>query len=168
MAKDETDLMALLRQLDDPEWLEWPSDYSHGKAAASLKSLASRLEKAFGTHCPVEGNNQDSSEYGRVEVPATATVCGTKITVCVSKFEPLALVTADNPGAYLGLGEAQALGDLDGRDLATVQRAVHDAGFIAMPEELLNHRYDGPSRLPRLSGEPHRPPSWWDRFFGFF
>jgi hypothetical protein len=85
----------------------------------------------------------------------------------VSKFEPLALVTADNPGAYLGLDEAQALGDLDGRDLATVQRAVDDAGFVAVPEELLNRRYDGPSRLPRR-GEPHWQPSWWDRFFGFF
>jgi hypothetical protein len=167
VATNESDLVALLRRLDDPEWLERPSDYSDSKAAASLKRLATGLENALGTHCPVEGDNQDSSEYGRVEIPATATVRGMRIVVCVSKFEPLALVTADNPGAYLDLDEAQALGDLDGGDLATVQRAVHDAGFVAMPEELLNRRYDGPSRLPSWSGE-QRPPSWWDRFFGYF
>ncbi|MGI5233602.1 hypothetical protein [Actinoallomurus sp. CA-142502] len=168
MATDESDLVALLHRLDDPEWLEWPSDYSNSKAAASLKRLASGLESAFDTRCPAEGNNQDSSEYGRVEIPAPATVRGTRIIVCVSKFEPLALVTAENPGAYLGLDEAQALGDLDGKDLAKVQRAVHDAGFVAVPEELLDRRYDGQSRLFRLGREPHGQPSWWDRFFGFF
>jgi hypothetical protein len=165
---DESGLMALLRRLDDPEWLEWPSDYSNSKAAAFMRRLASDLESAFGTHCPAEGDSQDSSEYGRVEIPAEMTVCGTRIIVCLSKFHPLALVTADNPGAYLGLDEAQSLGDLDGRDLATVQRAVQDAGYVAVAEEFLNRRYDGPSRLPRFGREPHWQPSWWDRFFGYF
>jgi hypothetical protein len=121
VTKDESDLVALLRRLDDPEWLERPSDYSNSKAAASLKRLVSGLESAFGAHCPAEGNSfQDGSEYGRVEIPATATVYGTRIIVCLSKFAPLALVAADNPGAYLGLDDAQALGDLDSRDRATV------------------------------------------------
>lgn len=168
VAEDETELMALLRRLDDPEWLEWPSDYSNSKAAASMKRLVSGLESAFGTQCPSEGDNQDSSEYGRVEIPATATVCGARIIVCLSKFEPLALVAADNPGAYLGLDDAQALGDLDAGDLARVQRAVQDAGYVVVPEEILNRRYDGPSRLDWASYEPHRGPSWWDRFFGTF
>ncbi|MFE5893989.1 hypothetical protein ACFQ6E_34285 [Streptomyces sp. NPDC056462] len=54
---------------------------------------------------------QDSSEYGRVTVPADASVCGTRIVVCVSKFGSLALVCADNPGAFLGTGEVQAEGE---------------------------------------------------------
>jgi hypothetical protein len=49
-------------------------------------------------------------------------VCETRIIVCLSKFEPLAMNAADNPGAYLGLDDAQALGDLDNRDLARVPR----------------------------------------------
>ncbi len=159
--------MALLRRLDAPGWLEWPSDYSKRKATASLRRLASGLESAFGTRCPAEGDNEDTSEYGRVEVPASATVCGTRIIVCLSKFQPLALVTAENPGAYLGLDEARALGDLDGGDLATVRRVVHDAGLVAVPEELLNRRYDGPSRHPRFDRGPDWQPSWCDRFFGY-
>lgn len=156
--------MALLRQLDDPEWLEWPSDYSNSKAAASLKRLVADLESAFGAECPAEGNSQDSSEYGRVEIPAPATVCGTRIIVCLSKFEPLAMIAADNPGAYLGLDDAQALGDLDGRDRASVQRVIQGAGYVVVPEELLDRRYDGQSQILLSSGEP----SWWDRFFGYF
>jgi hypothetical protein len=50
----------------------------------------------------------------------------------------------------------------------TVQRAVQDAGYVAVPEELLNRRYNGPGRLAWLSREPHRQPSWLDRFFGYF
>lgn len=168
MTKDEADLMVLLRRLDDPEWLEWPPDYSNSKAAASLKHLVSDLESAFGTECPAEGNTQDSSEYGRLEIPATATVCGTRIIVCLSKFEPLAMIAAENPGAYLGLDEAQALGDLDGRDRASVQRVVQDAGYVVVPEELLSRRYDGQSLTLLSSREAHRQPSWWDRFFGYF
>jgi hypothetical protein len=167
VTKDESDLMALLRRLDDPEWLEWPADYSNSKAAASLKRLVSGLESVFGARCPAEGDGQDTSEYGRVEIPAPATVCGTRIVVCLSKFEPLALVAADNPGAYLGLDEAQALGDLDGGDLGSVHRVVQDAGYVAVPEDLLNRRYDGPW-LPSLSRGTGRQPSWWDRFFGYF
>jgi hypothetical protein len=73
-----------------------------------------------------------------------------------------------NPGAYLGLDEAQALGDLDGRDRASVQRVVQGAGYVVVPEELLDRRYDGQSQILLSSREPHRQPSWWDRFFGNF
>lgn len=54
-----------------------------------------------------EQDTQDSSEYGRATVPAEATACGTRIVVCVSKFGSLALVCAENPGAFLGTQDAQ-------------------------------------------------------------
>jgi hypothetical protein len=160
----EADLVALLRELDDPEWLEWPRDYDRGAAGALFGDLVSRLEDDFATRCATERDTQDSSEYGRVTVPADATVCGTRIVVCVSKFGSLALVCADNPGAFVGTGEAQAEGELDAADLSRVNRALAHLGYAIVPEELLECDYDGPSRLP---GHVQRP-SWWHRFFGSF
>ncbi|MFD5258841.1 hypothetical protein ACFWM5_39275 [Streptomyces bobili] len=148
MTGNETDLLALLRGLDDPEWLEWPRDYDRGEAAVLLGRLVLRLEGDFAARCRAEQDTQDSSEYGRVVVPAEATVCGTRIMVCASKFGSLALVCADNPGAFLGTEEARAEGELDAADLAQANRALADLGYVVVPEELLECDHEGPSRLP--------------------
>jgi len=167
MAESEPDLMTLLRQLDDPEGLERPTGYNSGETAVPFGRLVSALEGDFGTSCTAERDTQDSSEYGRVTVPAEATVCGTRIVVCVSKFGSLALVSADNPGAFFGTEDARAAGDLDAGDLAKVEQALIDLGYVVVPEELLNLRYDGGSRLRPWDSTPWQP-CWWDRFFGFF
>ncbi|MGW8882063.1 hypothetical protein, partial [Streptomyces mirabilis] len=122
------------------------------------------LEGDFGAHCTAEQDTQESSEYGRVIVPGDAAVCGTRIVVCVSRFGSLALVCADNPGAFLGTGDAQAEGELDGADLDKVDRALTELGYVVVAEEILELDYDVPSRLPRHVERP----SWWHRFFGFF
>jgi hypothetical protein len=164
MTESGADLLALLRGLDDPEWLEWPQYYNRAEAAALFSGLVSRLEGDFAARCTAEEDTQDSSEYGRVVVPADATVCGTRIVVCVSKFGSLALVCADNPGAFLGTEDAQAEGALDGVDLAKVNRALVELGYAVVAEEVLERDYDGPSRLPSHVQRP----SWWHRFFGIF
>ncbi|MDX3866312.1 hypothetical protein [Streptomyces europaeiscabiei] len=164
MTENGADLLALLRGLDDPEWLEWPQHYNRAEAAALLRGLVSRLEGDFAARCTAEQDTQDSSEYGRVVVPADATVCGTRIVVCVSKFGSLALVCADNPGAFFGTEDAQAEGALNGVDLAKVNRALVDLGYVVVAEEVLELDYDGPSRLPSHVQRP----SWWHRFFGIF
>ncbi|MEV0035279.1 hypothetical protein [Streptomyces sp. NPDC050804] len=164
MTVSEEDLLALLRELDDPERLEWPRHYDRGANAVLLGRLVSRLEDDFAVRCTSERDTQESSEYGRVVVPAEATVCGTRIVVCVSKFGSLALICAENPGVFLGTDEAQAEGELDAADLAKVHRALVDLGYVVVPEELLECDYDGPSRLPRLVQRP----TWWQRFFGYF
>ncbi|MGW1468592.1 hypothetical protein ACWCPT_30130 [Streptomyces sp. NPDC002308] len=164
MTEGEADLLVLLRELDDPEWLEWPQHYDRGEAAVRFSALVARLEKDFAARCTAERDTQDSSEYGRVVVPGDATVCGTRIVVCVSKFGSLALVCADNPGAFLGTDDARAEGELDSADLARVNRALAELGHVAVPEELLESDYDGPSRLPSHVQRP----AWWHRFFGIF
>jgi hypothetical protein len=160
----EADLLALLREVDDPEWLEWPRDYDRAQAGVLFDGLVARLEDGFSARCATERDAQDSSEYGRVTVPADATVCGTRIVVCVSKFGSLAVICADNPGTFLGTEEAQAEGELDPEDLGKVDRALADLGYAVVPEELLESDYDGPSRLPWHVQRP----SWWHRFFGSF
>jgi hypothetical protein len=162
--QNEADLLALLRELDDPEWLEWPRSYDRTAAADRLVRLTARLEAAFAVSCVNERDAQDSSEYGRVVVPAHVTNCATRIVVCVSKFGSLAVICAENPGAFLGAADASAEGALDPADLAKVDRAVTDVGYTVIPEELLESDYDGPSRLPWHV----KRPSWSDRFFGTF
>ncbi len=166
VTESEADQLALLRELDDPQWLEWPQNYDRGESAVRFGALVARLEVDFAARCAAttEQEKQDSSEYGRVTVPGDATVCGTRIVVCVSKFGSLALVCADNPGAFLGTQEAQAGGELDSADLARVNQALVGLGYVVVAEELLESEYDGPSRL-----HPHvHRPTWWNRFFGYF
>ncbi|MFD4656347.1 hypothetical protein ACFWP2_12040 [Kitasatospora sp. NPDC058444] len=86
MTESGADLLALLRDLDDPQWLEWPAGYDRNAVAARFGELVVRLESDFTVRCGAERDTQDSSEYGRVVVPAEATACGTRIVVCVSKF----------------------------------------------------------------------------------
>lgn len=116
--------------------------------------LVDQLVEDFPARCTAEQDTQDSSEYGRVVVPGEATACGTRIVVCVSKFGSLALVCADNPGAFFGTNEAQTEGALDAADLAKVNRALIELGYVVAAEELLESDYDGPSRLPRHVQQP--------------
>ena len=164
MTESGADLPALLRELDDPDWLEWPQHYNRAGTAALFSGLVSRLEDDFAARCTAEQDTQDSGEYGRVVVPADATVCGTRIVVCVSKFGSLALVCADNPGAFFGTEDAQSQRELDGVDLARVKRVLAELGYTVVAEEVLERDYDGPSRLPSHVQRP----SWWHRFFGVF
>uniref|UniRef100_UPI003F496659 hypothetical protein n=1 Tax=Streptomyces chartreusis TaxID=1969 RepID=UPI003F496659 len=164
VTEDKEDLVALLRELDDPEWLERSRDYDRGEIGALFNVLVARLEDDFAAPCVSERDTQDSSEYGRVTVPADATVCGTRIVVCVSKFGSLALVCADNPGAFLGTGEAQAEGELDAADLDKAMGTLANLGYAIVPEELLECDYTGPSQLPWHVQRP----TWWHRFFGSF
>ncbi|WP_237531948.1 hypothetical protein [Streptomyces sp. SID8352] len=157
--------MELLHRLDDPACPETPTDYNAADAAASFSRLSIQIASHFSTPCGIDRDIQDSAQYGRIEVPGEATVCGARIVALVSKFKPLAMVAADNPGAFLGTDEAQAEGELDANDLEKVEQALAESGYITIPEELLERSYDGPTLLRfHGSGEP----SWWDRFFGSF
>ncbi|MEE1769475.1 hypothetical protein PUR34_15315 [Streptomyces sp. JV185] len=82
----------------------------------------------------------------------------------MSKFGSLALVCADNPGAFLRTEEAQAEGQLDGADLAEVNRALAELGYAVVAEELLESDYDRRSQPPWHVQRP----TWWARFFGSF
>ncbi|WP_372351088.1 hypothetical protein [Streptomyces sp. KL116D] len=159
----ETELLALLRELDDPERLEKPLYYDRAATGLTFSRLIRRLEADFGSPCESERDTQDSSQYGRIHVPADATICGTRIVVCVSKFGSLAEVCADNPGAFLGTDEARDEGALDPADLATVEEALTELRYVSVPEELLESDYTGPSALERFAARP----TWWTRFFGF-
>ena len=47
----EADLLMLLRELDDPEWLERPRSYDRRAAADRFARLTARIEIDFATSC---------------------------------------------------------------------------------------------------------------------
>ncbi|WP_161355171.1 hypothetical protein [Streptomyces sp. SID3343] len=81
----------------------------------------------------------------------------------MSNFGSLAMVAAENPGAYLDTDDARGEGVLDVGDLATVERALIVTGYVVVSEELLHTLYDGPAPLRK---DERWPPTWWDRYFG--
>ncbi|WP_439680904.1 hypothetical protein [Embleya sp. MST-111070] len=164
MVNDDADVIALLRRLDDGEHPCVPQEYDEHGIAVMLDRLVSRLEADFATRCPVECYHGNTVEYARVVVPSEVTVCGTRIVVSVSNFGSLAMVAADNPGAYLGTDEARHEGALDAGDLTTAERALLDTGYVVVSEELLHTPYDGPATLRK---DKRWPPTWWDRYFGY-
>lgn len=87
-----------------------PLHYERAAVGLKFGRLVRRLAADFGASCESERDTQNSSEYGRVHVPADATVYGTRIVVCVNKFGSLAEVCADKPGAFLGTDEAHEEG----------------------------------------------------------
>lgn len=164
MTSSESDLLALLRELDDPVHLEWPQGYDRRACAEPFRRLVARLEQDFAVRCELEQDTQDSSEYGRIHVPAAVLKGGSRLVVCLSKFGNLALICADNPGAFLSTAEAIEEGELHADDLVKVDQALRELGYVVVPEELLTRDYEGPSKQS-LDGER---PDWWARFFGYF
>ncbi|MFF5933405.1 hypothetical protein [Streptomyces sp. NPDC012508] len=65
----DTELLALLRELDDPERLERPLHYDSAATGLAFGGLVRRLEADFETPCESEWDTQDSSEYGRARPP---------------------------------------------------------------------------------------------------
>ena len=151
-----------LRELDDPDHLERPADFDPAAAAARFAALVSRLDDAFRCSCPATGDEEDSSAYGRVDVPAASTGTGAQLVVCLSAFGSLATVSVENPGAY-DAEETAAL--LDPQDADRVHAALDDLGFVVVDEAELWRPYDGPSEF--LVGGGHGG-TWWTRFFDWF
>ncbi|WP_433341370.1 hypothetical protein [Streptomyces sp. CA-253872] len=155
-------MKALLRALDDPEHVERPRGFDTNAEAYRARLLAERLGSAFGTSCAADLDEQDSSAFGRVTVPAAATRAGERIVLCLSAFGRLALVCADNPGAYCGTEDARRSGALDPADLRAVAGVLGGLGYVVVPEELVEEAYGGQVRC--LSERP----TWRDRYFGTF
>lgn len=58
MVMSETELLALLRELDDPERLERPLNYDRAASALAFGGLVGRLKAHFGVQCEFEQDTQ--------------------------------------------------------------------------------------------------------------
>ncbi len=152
------DTWALLRELDDPDYLEHPRGYHHGAARARFNQLAAQLDQRFDCVCAVDRHVEDASHHGVIVIPAAATISGDHITVTVSNFGDLVAVTLGNPGTY-SEDEEDVLFDRD--DRRRIEDELRALGYRAISEHLLWNTYDGVSNLREHT------PSWWTRFFDY-
>ncbi|MEU6227973.1 hypothetical protein [Streptomyces sp. NPDC047042] len=162
MPLEERRTWALLRQLDDPEHLEFPRGYDHAATRALFEQLASRLGRRFQCACSVDRGVEDASHHGTIVIPHGSTVSGEHITVTVSNFGNLAAVTLGTPGSY-DEGEDNIL--FEKADQQRIDDELEALGYISVSEHLLWTPYDGVSELgPQCS---KYPPRWWTRFFDY-
>ncbi|MGW1374410.1 hypothetical protein ACWD6P_09040 [Streptomyces sp. NPDC002446] len=163
MPLDDQPAWALLRELDDPDYMEVPRGYDHTATRARFDQLAARLNQRFQCTCTVDRQVQDASHHGTIVLPATATDSAEHITVAISNFGNLAAVTLGNPGSYDEEEEQELFEDTDRHRVDDELRAL---GYIPVSEHLLRTRYDGASDLVSYY-PPEHPPTWWMRFFDY-
>ncbi|MFJ9775540.1 hypothetical protein ACIRVF_30565 [Kitasatospora sp. NPDC101157] len=160
MPLDDQHIWALLRDLDDPDRMEFPPIYDHAPTRARFDQLAERLDRRFRCTCSVDRGVQDANHHGTIVIPASATASGDHITITVSNYGNLVAVTLGNPGSYDEEEENILFETADRRPIDDELEAL---GYIAISEHLLWTDYDGVSNL----GTYFEPRTWWDRFFDY-
>ncbi|MER6015969.1 hypothetical protein [Streptomyces bluensis] len=163
MPLDDQSTWALLRQLDDPQHMEFPRGYDPGATRARFEQLAARLDARFQCTCTVDRQVQDASHHGTIVIPATAADSAEHITVTISNFGDLAVVTLGNPGSYNKEEERELF---HATDRLRVEEELEALGYTVISEHLLWTRYDGVSGLVSYY-PPEHPPTWWIRFFDY-
>ncbi|MFI7598986.1 hypothetical protein [Actinoplanes sp. NPDC049681] len=158
MLADDAQLWQLLHSLDDPDHLEFPANYDHHRARARFNALAERLDRDFNCQTDVDRNAQDASFHGRIDIPAAATATGERLVIVISNFGDLAVLAVENPGVW---DAEEAASVLNPDDNNRIHRALHDLGYVAVPEGPLWKRYDGPGGV--LASDA----SWWNRYFDY-
>ncbi|WP_199924645.1 hypothetical protein [Streptomyces sp. WM6386] len=157
------DLLDALDRLPGPEHLEFPYGYDHERAGFMRSVLLDRLSREFGQPCRGV-SRQDASAYFGIHVPAAATDAGVALSVDLSNFGDLALVTAADGGTECALTEAER---------RIIESALSDLGYVRVPQRLLLRPYDGVSGLagwyPEVDwdGSPNDPVTWETRFFSY-
>ncbi|WP_267246123.1 hypothetical protein [Streptomyces sp. PR69] len=165
MPLDDQPSWALLRELDDPDHLEFPRGYNHTASRARFNQLAHRLNLRFDCICTVDRGVQDASHHGTIVIPDAATVSVEHITVTVSNFGSLAAVSLGNPGSY---DEEEEREFFQSADRYRIDAELKALGYVAISPHLLWTRYDGVSQLASSCPRPpEHPPTWWTRFFDY-
>lgn len=158
--------MALLRSLDWAEGVEYPPGYDHAATRERFEELVRKLGDAFACKCTADRGIQDSTRHADAEIPPQVTQCGVQLTVSISNFGGLAVVSAERPGVYLDLDEAQALGAVHPADRGKVESVLLDLGYTIIPESLLHETYNGVN--PVFLNLPSKyPATWWLRYFDY-
>ena len=153
---DRQRLWALLRKLDASGDAEFPRNYNPTTTRTRFNKLVADVEGEFACTCVVERDVQDASHHGRITIPVAATASADFITVIVSNFGDLALVTLGNPMSY---DEEETEYLFDSTDLGRITGILSELGYIVVPEHLTWADYDGALKLRSHAR------SWFDRFF---
>ena len=163
MPLDDQAAWALLRALDDPLDVEYPRDYNYAATRARFERLAALLDQRFDCTCDVDRHIQDASHHGVIVIPATATASIEHITITISNFGSLAVVSLGNPGSYDKEEEHELLHPEDRR---RIEDGLQALGYLVIPEHILWNDYDGGRDLGSRYSPQHRL-TWWNRFFDY-
>ena len=158
---DGEPMWSLLRSLDDPDHLEFPSYFDHDATRQLFDGLVHRLDAALACRTEADRDVEDASLHARVSIPAAATETGETLVVCVSNFGRLATVAVTNPGAWSQDEFEERLAEAMRLDYG----ALDSLGYQVVPEAALWKEYDGPSALAAL--DARHGPTWWTRFFDY-
>jgi hypothetical protein len=163
MPPDNQRAWVLLRELDDPNYLESPRGYDHAAVRARFNELTIRLNRTFDCTCEVDHDVQDASYHGTITIPDSATASSDHITVIVSNFGNLIAVTLGNVGDYDADEEGELLHP-DDKD--QIDHMLEDLGYVAISQHLLETAYDGTNESLKAA-YPGREPTWWIRYFDY-
>lgn len=173
------DWPAMLLALDEPispsshqgpgqgDGLEVPRDFDYGAAKSRFDRLAARLSGAFGSVCD-HGQPQDSACFGSIWIPAEATRTRAKHTrepfaveVLVSSFGGLATYRALN----VTWGQVVPVHQDDAR---RIEEALVGLGYLVVPMDVLDTRYDGPNGWV-FGSSPYEKTdaTWFIRYFDY-
>ncbi|MGX1955891.1 hypothetical protein ACWIGY_37040 [Streptomyces anulatus] len=115
----------------------------------------------FQCTCTVDRQVQDASHHGTVVIPATAADSAEHITVTISNFGNLAVVTLGNPASY---NEEEEHELFHATDRLRAGEELEALGCTVISEYLLWTRYDGVSDLVSCY-PPEHPPNVVDPLF---
>ncbi|MFI8390318.1 hypothetical protein [Streptomyces sp. NPDC085540] len=149
-------LWTLLRELDASGDAEFPRGFDRTATRKRFGELVARTDAEFGCSSLHEQDVQEAAYHGRTIIPVGATVSADFITVLVSNFCDLALITLGNPESY---DEEETEYLLDPTDLGRTTGILNDLGYLTVPEHLLWADYDGVLNLRSHAR------NWLDRFF---
>ena len=134
-----TDYIDILRSQDDPNHVEWPECFNWLEAGEKAAQFAMRLSDVLGSPVEVETGDkvQDANFHTQLWVPTAG-----GIEVRFSNFGDLVSV--------------RPVEHLPNKFLARIVALLSDAGYVYIPADVLERRYDGP--IPHID-------SWYHRFF---
>lgn len=171
-AVEESGYLALLRALDEPgelrqaAGLEFPKNFDRAATQRRFERLAARLSDVFGSVMSAGmGPFPEASLFGELQIPADFTMTRAKRTrisfpviVAVSNFGNLATCWPArgeiSPGAV-----TSATTPLHPIDRSRVEQVLNELGYVFVPEEVLEIRYDGPNQWV-FGGQGE---TWFDR-----
>ncbi|MBT2450824.1 hypothetical protein J7F03_27875 [Streptomyces sp. ISL-43] len=153
------ELLHRLDRLPGPRHMEFPDGFDNQRAKDRATALSERLERDFGSPCPV-GGMQDAAAYFTVSVPPEVTEARWPIRVWLSNHGDLASISP--PSGFpdrvsAGLTEG-TVAEADGLRL---EAALSDLEYVRVPHHLLKRDYDGAHTDWAWVGNPN----WWIRFF---
>lgn len=153
---DDDHLRSVLRELDDPESIEFPRDQARRTAPCRFEQLVRLLEERFRCVCEVDRGVRDASFRGEIVVPSTAARSGQRVIVRLSNFG--SLITAGAGGQ--ARDSSLAVERLHEEDRDRIAAASAGLGCTYVPGHLLRERYDG-------GNLEYWQTMWWHRYFDY-